>query len=191
MNIERWHALKMQYDAEYAAAYNAECVSEALAAASSSVQSGGVPPTELSANTVELTRYTWARMEKQAAELRVGYAEAVIPALCDTVSALRERVGALEADAKALRAGFIEITDAQVDAVCRRLGPTDDVPRGAMKYALGAINIWTEPLPDGTTAGTRRVARDDLSQSLRITWEKCRDAAARSASSTPSEGNPT
>jgi hypothetical protein len=43
-----------------------------------------------------------------------------------------------------------DVTDAQVQSVCQRLQPTWDIPNGAMKWALGAIGIETNPLPDGS-----------------------------------------
>jgi hypothetical protein len=46
-----------------------------------------------------------------------------------------------------------DVTDAQVQSVCQRLQPTWDIPNGAMKWALGAIGIETNPLPDGTRCG--------------------------------------
>lgn len=67
----------------------------------------------------------------------------------------------------------IEFTDAQVAAICRRLYPTYDVPVGAMKWALGAVGIYTHSLPDGTNGIPR--ADDDLSRpdSRAVREEKC------------------
>jgi hypothetical protein len=41
------------------------------------------------------------------------------------------------------------LTDAEVAVICRRLGPTYDVPVGAMKWALAEM-AHTDSLPDGT-----------------------------------------